>query len=69
MAYLNQATLSAIGVVKSGAEVKVPLYILQRAETVYFNDIPIHVIYSQPSSLKALASIVLQIVDFQKFIR
>ncbi len=69
MVFLNQETLSAIGFVSTGVPVQVPLYILQRVETCYFNDVPIHLVYRQPPSLKNLSEIILQIVDYPKFLR
>jgi hypothetical protein len=65
---LNPDTLTAIGVAMSGSPVEVPLYILKRVESCNIEGRRMYLVFDNPASFKYLATVLLQIVDLQKFL-
>ncbi len=66
---LNNETLQALGVARSGSEVELPLYVLKRVDHSYLNGVRVQLVTDTSPSFQYLASILLQIVDPSQFLR
>jgi hypothetical protein len=66
---LSSETLHALGVARSGGVVELPLYVRKRADSFYHDGQRLYFITDTSASFQYLASVLLQIVDFSKFIR